>query len=358
MRKYYTRACNFCYGETARNLILDNKALPLNSRKNIAFDQIEIFQRKQNQVVESKVCSIKEIKKLDKEILSEIEKDIKNITMERKSILGLKFDKPQIIGVLNITPDSFSDGGLFFEETKAYEQAKLMVDDGATIIDIGGESTKPGSKTVNEKEEWKRIKNTIVKFKKKFPKGILSLDTRKSHVMIKGIENGVDIINDVSGLNFDNKSFNVINSNKKPFILHHMRGTPSTMQSNPTYGDVILDIFDFFEERINFCVRRNYKKELIILDPGIGFGKNLNHNLRLMSKISIFHSLGCPILIGTSRKRFIEHIVTKFDTPDRTGGTLASVLYGLSQGVQLFRVHNVKEINQGILVFNNILNTN
>ena len=358
MRKYYTRACNFCYGETAKSLILNNKALPLNSRHNIAFDQIEIFQRKQNQVVESKVCSIKEIKKLDKEILSEIEKDIKNITMERKSILGLKFDKPQIIGVLNITPDSFSDGGLFFEETKAYEQAKLMVDDGATIIDIGGESTKPGSKTVNEKEEWKRIKNTIVKFKKKFPKGILSLDTRKSHVMIKGIENGVDIINDVSGLNFDNKSFDVINSNKKPFILHHMRGTPSTMQSNPTYGDVILDIFDFFEERINFCVRRNYKKELIILDPGIGFGKNLNHNLRLMSKISIFHSLGCPILIGTSRKRFIEHIVTKFDTPDRTGGTLASVLYGLSQGVQLFRVHNVKEINQGILVFNNILNTN
>ena len=106
------------------------------------------------------------------------------------------------------------------------------------------------------------------------------------------------------------------------------------------------------EEKINYCLKKNYKRELIIIDPGIGFGKNLNHNLRIMSKISTFHSLGCPILIGTSRKRFIEHIVTKFDTPDRTGGTLASVLYGLSQGVQLFRVHNVKEINQGILVFN------
>ena len=138
-----------------------------------------------------------------------------------------------------------------------------------------------------------------------------------------------------------------------------MQGTPNTMQNNPTYEDVLLDIFDFFEEKINFCcTKNNYKKELIILDPGIGFGKNLDHNLRLMSKISIFHSLGCPILIGTSRKRFIEHIVTKFDTPDRTGGTLASVLYGLSQGVQLFRVHNVKEINQGILVFNKIINTN
>ena len=137
-----------------------------------------------------------------------------------------------------------------------------------------------------------------------------------------------------------------------------MQGTPNTMQKNPIYNDVLLDIFDFFEKKINLCLKKKYKRELIIIDPGIGFGKNLNHNLRIMSKISTFHSLGCPILIGTSRKRFIEHIVTKFDTPDRTGGTLASVLYGLLQGVQLFRVHNVKEINQGILVFNKILNTN
>jgi dihydropteroate synthase len=137
-----------------------------------------------------------------------------------------------------------------------------------------------------------------------------------------------------------------------------MQGTPDTMQKNPKYDDALLDIFDFFEEKINFCIKKKYKKDFIVVDPGIGFGKNLDHNLRIISKISTFHSLGCPILIGTSRKRFIEHIVTKFDTPDRTGGTLASVLYGLLQGVQLFRVHNVKEINQGILVFNKIINTN
>jgi len=358
MREYYTRACNFYQGSIAKNLILHKKALPLNSRKDIAFDQIEIFQRKKNQIVESKFCSITEIKNLEEKILLEIENDLKNIILERKSILGLKFNVPQIMGALNITPDSFSDGGLFFEETKAYNQAKLMIDSGATIIDIGGESTRPGSKTVDEKEEWKRIKNTIIKCKKDFSKVLLSLDTRKSYVMSKGIQNGADIINDVSSLNFDDKSFDLINSKNIPFILHHMQGTPYTMQNNPTYGDVLLDIFDFFEEKINFCIKQNYNKELIILDPGIGFGKNLDHNLRLISKISIFHSLGCPILIGTSRKKFIEHIVTKFDTPDRTGGTLASVVYGLSQGVQLFRVHNVKEINQGILVFNKILNAN
>ena len=176
--------------------------------------------------------------------------------------------------------------------------------------------------------------------------------------MKKGINSGINIVNDVSGLNFDKKSFNVINSNKVPFILHHMQGNPNTMQKNPKYVDVLLDIYDFFEEKINFCIKKNYNKNSIIVDPGIGFGKNINHNLRIMSKISTFHSLGCPILIGTSRKRFIEHIVTKFDTQDRTGGTLASVLYGLSQGVQLFRIHNVKEIYQGMLVFNKILNTN
>jgi len=137
-----------------------------------------------------------------------------------------------------------------------------------------------------------------------------------------------------------------------------MQGTPNTMQINPKYNDALLDIFDFFEEKINFCEKKKFKKESIIVDPGIGFGKNLNHNLRIMSKISTFHSLGCPILIGTSRKRFIEHIVTKFDTQQRTGGTLSSVLYGLSQGVQLFRAHDVKEINQGILVFKKILDEN
>ena len=229
MRKYYTRACNFYYGEIAKSLISDKKALSLNSRKNIAFDQVEIFQRMKNNNIESKIYSITEIKNLNKEI----KEDIRNITLERKSILGLKFNTPKIMGILNITSDSFSDGGLFFEESKAYNQAKLMIDSGATIIDIGGESTRPGSVTLDEKEEWKRIENTIVNFKKNFAKVFLSLDTRKSYVMNNGIQNGVDIINDVSGLNFDKKSFNLINSKKIPFVLHHMQGTPNTMQNNP-----------------------------------------------------------------------------------------------------------------------------
>ena len=357
MRKYYTRPCNFYYGNHAVKLVDKKRALPLAGNKNIAFDQVEVFTRKKKRIVRSNFCSIHKLKDLNKHVLPIVRKDLKKVKSKRKNFLGLQFNKPQIMGILNITPDSFSDGGLFFKESSAYKQANLMIKNGATIIDVGGESTRPGSKTLDEKREWKRIKNVLIKYKKNFPKIPLSLDTRKSNVMKKGIENRVDIINDVSGLKFDSKSFDIINLKKTPFILHHMQGTPNTMQKNPKYDDVLLDIYDFFEEKINFFLKKKYKKELIIIDPGIGFGKNLNHNLRIISKISIFHSLGCPILIGTSRKRFIEHIVTKFDTPDRTGGTLASVLYGLLQGVQLFRIHNVKEINQGILVFNKILNT-
>jgi len=358
MRKYYTRPCNFFYGNYAKKLVNQKKAFPLAGNPNIAFDKLEIFQRRKIGIIESSLYSINKVNTLSKELKSTINVDLKKITSKRKNICGIKFNNPQIVGVLNVTPDSFSDGGLFFDQSKAYDQTSLMISNGAKIIDIGGESTRPGSKVVDKKNEWRRIKNVIIKLKKNFPKIPLSLDTRKSYVMKKGIECGINIINDVSGLNFDKKSFDVINSKKIPFILHHMQGTPDTMQNNPKYDDALLDIFDFFEKKIKFCLKKKYKKELILLDPGIGFGKNLNHNLRILSKISTFHSLGCPILIGTSRKKFIEHIVTKFDTPNRTGGTIASVLYGLSQGVQLFRVHNVKEINQGILVFDKILNTN
>ena len=358
MRKYYTRPCNFYYGIQARNILKKRGALPLAGNKNIAFDKVEVFERVKKGKVKTQLYTLSEIKNLNKNKKLVVTNDLKKATSRRKKILKLDLNSPKIMGILNVTPDSFSDGGLYFNDSKAHQQASLMISGGASIIDIGGESTRPGSQTVNETKEWKRVEKVIIKLKKKFPKILLSLDTRKSYVMKKGIKKNIDIINDVSGLNFDKKSFDVVKSNKIHFILHHMQGTPNTMQNNPKYDDALLDIYDFFENKINYFLKKKNKRDFIIIDPGIGFGKNLEHNLRIISKISTFHSLGFPILIGTSRKRFIEHIVTKFDTPNRTGGTLASVLYGLLQGVQLFRVHDVKEINQGILVFNKILNTN
>ena len=167
--------------------------------------------------------------------------------------------------------------------------------------------------------------------------------------MIKSINYGVDLINDVSGFNYDRKALFKLKKYNITKVLHHMQGTPNTMQKNPKYKNVLLDIYDFFEKNIN----TNFNNKKIILDPGIGFGKNLKHNLTLISKISLFHSLGFPILIGTSRKRFINQISGKYDSKDRTGGTIASVLFLLSQGVQIFRVHNVNEVKQGILVLKN-----
>ena len=165
MRKYYTRACNFYYGNYARSLIKSKKGLPLAGNLNIAFDQLEIFQRKKRGIVRSNIYPITATKALPKEIKSTIKTDLKKITSKRKSICGIKFENSHIVGVLNITPDSFSDGGLFFDETKAYDQANLMIRNGATIIDVGGESTRPGSKIIDDKKEWKRIENTIIKRK-------------------------------------------------------------------------------------------------------------------------------------------------------------------------------------------------
>ena len=169
--------------------------------------------------------------------------------------------------------------------------------------------------------------------------------------MTKSIKHGVNLINDVSGFSYDKNSLEKIKKFNLPKVLHHMRGTPNTMQINPKYKNVLLDIYDYFEKSI----KERFTDKKIIVDPGIGFGKNLKHNLTLISKISLFHSLGFPIMIGTSRKRFINQISGKFDSRDRTGGTIASVLFLLSQGIQIFRVHNVKEIKQGILVFEKIL---
>ena len=351
MRKYYTRACNFSYGLEARDLIKKKLALPLCGNKNIAFKQIEILSR----VTKSKIIDIKNISKLSKSIKIIILKDVKKIVCKRQNLNRyLNFKEPLIMGVLNLTPDSFSDGGLFNKEKRALSHIKSMIDKGANIIDVGGESTRPGSKDVHPNNEWSRIKKIIINFKKKFPKIFLSVDTRKSEVMEKALRNKIDLINDVSGFNYDKSAIDKIKNHNVWKVLHHMQGTPNTMQINPKYKNVLLDIYDFFEKKLKTDFKK-FKNKKFIIDPGIGFGKKLKHNLILMNKISLFHSLGFPILIGTSRKRFINQISGSFDSKERIGGTLASVLYTLMQGVQIFRVHNVNEVKQGILVFKKIV---
>jgi len=341
----YIAPTAFVYGSNAKSLIRNKQALPLCGKKNIGFTKIIFnFRNRKNFCI-----SVKEINNY-KNIIA---KKINNLTRKRKSICNLNLDFPKIFGVLNITPDSFSDGGKFYSTVSAVKQGGLMIKEGAHIIDIGGESTRPGAITIAAKTEIKRIKDVV----KKLNKNLISIDTRKSEVMSCAINLGANIINDVSALDYDKNSFNYVLKTKKPIVLNHSLGTPDLMQKNPRYKNVLFDIYDYFEKKIDKLVVNGYPKKSIILDPGIGFGKNVKHNLELISKVSIFHSLGCPLMLGPSRKSFIGKIMKENFKTNRIGGTIASIIMGLNHGVQFFRVHDITECNEAIKIYEHFLNT-
>jgi len=348
MKKYYTRVCNFAYGKSSIKLIREKKNLPLNGNKEFSFSQIEIITRDSRKIID-----FNDIKKLPKLLRKKIDKDLKIIKKKKNNFSNFNFNKiPNIMGVLNLTPDSFSDGGKFNKKKVGIKHAFDLIKFGANIVDIGGESTRPGSKSISEKEEWSRIEKIIKKISKKIP---LSLDTRKAEIMNKGIKIGIKLINDVSGLSYDSKTIDVLKKNKSPFVIQHSQGIPENMQNYPKYKNELLDIYDFFEEKIKFIRSNGIKHNNIIIDPGIGFGKNLKHNMNLIRGISIFHTLGFPILLGLSRKRFIKDLSGKNDTKERLGGTIASSLYSMMQGVQILRIHDVNELTQSIKVFKQLI---
>ena len=344
MQKYYTRACNFYYNRTSREKVEKKISLPVSGNKSLSFGSIEIITR-----TNKKKINIRSIKNLPYKIKKKVLNDIDNISRAKK-IPKLKFDNlPILMGILNITPDSFSDGGKFNNKISARKQIKKLSVDGAKIIDVGGESTRPGSKEILQTNEWLRVNKVMNYLKSK--SFFVSLDTRKSFVMKKASKYKLDLINDVSGLGYDKETINFLRKTKLPFVLHHMKGKTETMQKNPSYNNILLDIYDYFEDKLSFIRKSGIKHNHIILDPGIGFGKNMKHNITLINNISIFHSLGLPVMLGISRKRFIKDISGNNDSKERIGGTVSSSIFSMLQGVQILRVHDVNEVNQGIKVF-------
>jgi dihydropteroate synthase len=266
----------------------------------------------------------------------------------RPALAGIALDRARLMGVVNVTPDSFSDGGRYSGTDAAIAHALQLEAAGADILDIGGESTRPGSDAIDLEEECRRVLPVIAAVAKRSHVRI-SVDTRKAEVMRRAALEGAHIINDVSALTHDPRSLETVAALGLPVILMHAQGDPRTMQDNPTYDDVVIDVYDFLEARIAACEQAGIPRARLVVDPGIGFGKNLTHNLELLGSLSVFHGLGCGLMLGASRKSFIGHL-TGAGAADRLPGSLAAALLGVAQGVQLLRVHDVAATRQALAV--------
>ena len=261
----------------------------------------------------------------------------------------LNFNKPIIMGILNVTPDSFSDGGSYKSTKSAVDKAMIMIEQGATIIDIGGESTRPGSERVSPIEQKRRIIDVISQLKIKMPRDkIISVDTTSSEVAEAAIDLGVDMINDVSGGNDDQKMMSLVAKHNLYYCIMHMQGSPKTMQDNPKYKNVVSEIIDFLSSQSKKAMDLGISKDKIILDPGIGFGKKTEHNLEILKNLENFSRLGFYTLLGTSRKKILGEISGNNNPVDRIAGTCATSALGVMAGINIYRVHDVWQNKQAI----------
>jgi len=262
----------------------------------------------------------------------------------------IRLDQPQVVGIVNVTPDSFSDGGRFAETETAIEAGHEMAAAGAAILDVGGESTRPGSKPVWEGDEAARVLPVVQRLAASGT--AVSVDTRKASVMEQALAAGAGMINDVSALTWDSRAAEIVAKAGCPIVLMHHQGAPETMQEDPRYDrPVLFEICDWLEARIAAAVAAGVARERIIVDPGFGFGKNVQHNLQLMNGLAMLHALGCPIMLGASRKRTIGALSNEAPPDRRLGGSIALALKGAEQGVQLLRVHDVPETLQALRVW-------
>ncbi len=316
--------------------------LPLAGVEGVGFSAVERFWRDEDGIKSELISAEK--------FAAEFRSDMEKLTGPRAFSASLDFYQPQIMGILNVTPDSFFDGGQLERVDDAVARGLKMVNDGASILDIGGESTRPGAKVVSIEEELDRVVPVIEKLSGETD-ALISIDTRKDAVMTAAVEAGAGLINDVSALEFDEGSLEAARKADVPVVLMHAQGTPETMQKAPQYEHVLLDVYDYLSQRIEVAVQAGISREKIIVDPGIGFGKTLRHNAILMEGLSLFHGLGVPLLLGCSRKSFIAGLSKGEEAKDRLAGSLASALKGATQGCQILRMHDVAETSQALSVW-------
>ena len=276
------------------------------------------------------------------------------LSAPRAPLAGLALDRPRLMGILNVTPDSFSDGGLFHAPEAAVQQGRLMAGAGAEIIDIGGESTRPGAAEVAVDEEIARTAPVIAALRAGGIATAVSIDTRKAAVAEAALAAGADLVNDVSAFGFDPALPGLVAARGVPACLMHMIGTPQTMQDDPRYDDVLLDVYDHLEARLQQAEAAGIHRARLVVDPGIGFGKTLEHNLALIRGLSLFHGLGAAILLGVSRKKFIGTIGGEAEARRRAPGSVAVALAGVAQGAQILRVHDAWETRQALALWRSV----
>jgi dihydropteroate synthase len=262
---------------------------------------------------------------------------------------GRDLTRPQVMGIINVTPDSFSDGGDRLDGARAVADGLAMLEAGADILDVGGESTRPGAEPVSIAEEISRVAPVIEELAA--AGACVSVDTRHAEVMAAALAAGASIVNDVTALTDSPQALALAADTQAPVVLMHMQGEPRSMQKAPRYDEVALDIFEYLRGRIAACEAAGLARDKIAVDVGIGFGKTITHNLQLLDRLALFHGLGCPLLLGTSRKSFIGRLSRGEAPKDRLPGSLATVLAGAARGVQIFRVHDVAETKQALAVW-------
>jgi dihydropteroate synthase len=317
------------------------------------FSAVEAIEWDGSRRVSTELVSVARIFETIDNMPADTEVAWERLTSARPSLqLGartIRLDQPQVMGIVNVTPDSFSDGGQFADARAAAEHGADMAGQGASIVDVGGESTRPGAKPVWEGDEIERAVPVI----RQLAAGgaAVSVDTRKADVMTAALEAGAAMINDVSGLTYDERSAGVVAAASVPVILMHHQGDPQTMQDDPRHGDVLVEVYLWLEERIAAAESAGIARERILIDPGFGFGKNVGHNLELMNGLAMLHGLGCPVVLGASRKRTIGALANEAPADQRLGGSIAFALKAVEQGAQIVRVHDVPETVQALRVW-------
>lgn len=334
--KAYLRPSGFIWGRTANAAIAEGCAIQI-AGGDIAAALFEVIEGSP----QNARCRMIGARDLAASADPRITQTLARISAPRPPMAGLSFDNPLVMGIVNVTPDSFSDGGDFDNAEKAIRLISRLAEEGADLFDIGGESTRPGAATVEVAEELRRVL-PVIEGARGFRRPV-SADTRKAAVMEAAIGAGAAIINDVSALTYDENALATAQRLAVPVILMHAEGDPRTMQDAPHYDNVLLEVYDYLEDRIEAAVSAGIPREKLIADPGIGFGKTLEHNLALLSGIGLFHGLGVPLLLGVSRKRMIGTLTGEDAPKERTAGSVGAALSGAAQGVQIFRVHDVRE---------------